>query len=674
MEQPAYQTVHIAGVTLVLLYIPLLIRCMATLRRAWKQQRSCVKWQSVTLASLLVVVSAASMVAYTLSVSLRALLLVHRTPAKITNSVTAGFMFGLATCASYSTVLTWLEVAFTLFSRVRMNTAVSVNRPRWVIRGVGAIVVVSTLAVTLMSRFDLIAIIVAPFNILLVALMWTGFARLQKLLGDTDQPIFFGRGRSSGRSGGSGRGGRGAAVAPANGGSGGKQGRRRSSALARRNLRRSPAVMAILHRMGSTGRWLAVLLIAQTVLMGLYFIAERVINNLPLGKAVGYLGVFPVTAATLLIIARYADSVMSEIDVESGLIRPWPKNPPKIRSAPSRSKSGAPRSAGHDPQDSNDGSTAQHARPQRADEVLGTTTLTFVLVLHSFLEYSEALLGPGLDADTETLEPPSSERQEEHKALLRDDTYVPGRRTPSSADEKKDTHGQSNSIKDIFSFFTDTFNEVADLSIAVSPECLIMALIYLSRLMVVGRIQLRSDNWRLPALMSIFLAQKIWDDETQMERSDFGAILRKVFKKGDHEEDGHGGSQGGSQGSSPVKFAAAQIGYIEQAYLNLIEGKLNITSRLYRQYYNELFALVGEGAVNFPAMLSKKELAILARRSANHEELCTAEMASAGGHKEARHSFNYSILSSTAVGSLLESHSKSSPQCSGEEIRRQEPT
>ena len=65
-----------------------------------------------------------------------------------------------------------------------------------------------------------------------------------------------------------------------------------------------------------------------------------------------------------------------------------------------------------------------------------------------------------------------------------------------------------------------------------SPECNVIALVYVQRLMAFSGIALTSKNWRPLLLSALLLAQKVWDDKC-LANVDFPLIWRAAVPSAD---------------------------------------------------------------------------------------------------------------------------------------------
>ena len=65
-----------------------------------------------------------------------------------------------------------------------------------------------------------------------------------------------------------------------------------------------------------------------------------------------------------------------------------------------------------------------------------------------------------------------------------------------------------------------------------SPECNIIALVYVNRLMALSGLMLHSKNWRPILLSALLLAQKVWDDKC-LANIDFPIIWANAVPRAD---------------------------------------------------------------------------------------------------------------------------------------------
>ena len=105
------------------------------------------------------------------------------------------------------------------------------------------------------------------------------------------------------------------------------------------------------------------------------------------------------------------------------------------------------------------------------------------------------------------------------------------------------------------------------------PECCIISLIYITRLIAFTEIPLQPTNWRPLVLCSLFVAQKVWYDR-YLSNADFAFIY-------------------------PF-FMTEQLNRLEKKFLELIQYNVTVKSSLYAKYYFELRALFKENEKEFP--------------------------------------------------------------------------
>lgn len=106
-----------------------------------------------------------------------------------------------------------------------------------------------------------------------------------------------------------------------------------------------------------------------------------------------------------------------------------------------------------------------------------------------------------------------------------------------------------------------------------SPECCIICLIYINRLIAFTGMPLSSTNWRPIILCSLLVSQKVWDDR-YLSNSDFAYIY-------------------------PF-FSTEEINQLEQRFLELLSYSVTVKAALYAKYYFELRALFNDSVNEFP--------------------------------------------------------------------------
>jgi hypothetical protein len=100
-----------------------------------------------------------------------------------------------------------------------------------------------------------------------------------------------------------------------------------------------------------------------------------------------------------------------------------------------------------------------------------------------------------------------------------------------------------------------------------SPECCVICLIYIYRIIALTEMPLLPTNWRPLVLISLMIAQKMWDDKF-LSNQDFSYIY-------------------------PF-FEIAQVNKLEMKFLELIQYNTHIKFSIYTKYYLELKSLVPE--------------------------------------------------------------------------------
>ncbi|CAN0109962.1 unnamed protein product, partial [Heterosigma akashiwo] len=112
------------------------------------------------------------------------------------------------------------------------------------------------------------------------------------------------------------------------------------------------------------------------------------------------------------------------------------------------------------------------------------------------------------------------------------------------------------SIDEIYMFINGIFTRAK-----FSPECNIIGLVYINRVISNSRIPLVKQNWKPLILASLILAQKIWDDKC-LATSNFALICPRYSKR--------------------------QVKFFEIKFLELLQYQATVTQSLYAKYYFEL--------------------------------------------------------------------------------------
>jgi hypothetical protein len=99
------------------------------------------------------------------------------------------------------------------------------------------------------------------------------------------------------------------------------------------------------------------------------------------------------------------------------------------------------------------------------------------------------------------------------------------------------------------------------------PECCVIMLIYLNRLISVTQLPVTPSNWKPLLITCLVVAQKVWDD-TPLINSDFSILYPAL--------------------------TVHSVNALERVLLDVIEFKLAISTGLYAQYYFELRSVAEE--------------------------------------------------------------------------------
>ncbi|KAG5192408.1 hypothetical protein JKP88DRAFT_204293 [Tribonema minus] len=116
--------------------------------------------------------------------------------------------------------------------------------------------------------------------------------------------------------------------------------------------------------------------------------------------------------------------------------------------------------------------------------------------------------------------------------------------------------GSGDTIDDIYSFVHRVYTMAR-----FSPECCIISLVYINRIISCAQLPLHPSNWRPLVLASLILAQKVWDDKC-LATSTFAKIVPCYTK--------------------------SQIHAFERRFLELLQYQAVVTHSLYARYYFEL--------------------------------------------------------------------------------------
>lgn len=145
-------------------------------------------------------------------------------------------------------------------------------------------------------------------------------------------------------------------------------------------------------------------------------------------------------------------------------------------------------------------------------------------------------------------------------------------------------------VKYIYAFLKQVF-EVGQFN----PECCVISLVYINRLIGVTGVPLTQSNWKPVAISALVLAQKVWDD-TPLINADFAILYPAITVK--------------------------EINYLERKFLDLLEFKLTVSPSLYAQYYFELRSICEENSQAFRPLskLHAKRMAVRTHLSEQYQK------------------------------------------------------
>lgn len=121
------------------------------------------------------------------------------------------------------------------------------------------------------------------------------------------------------------------------------------------------------------------------------------------------------------------------------------------------------------------------------------------------------------------------------------------------------------------------------------PECCIIGLVFINRLIAFTELPLQPTNWRPLILCALLVAQKVWDDR-YLSNSDFAFIY-------------------------PF-FVTEEINRLEMKFLELLQYNVVVKSALYAKYYFEMRGLFKQNETEFPLQpMDQKEFERLEQNS-----------------------------------------------------------
>ncbi|VDN96444.1 unnamed protein product [Rodentolepis nana] len=161
-----------------------------------------------------------------------------------------------------------------------------------------------------------------------------------------------------------------------------------------------------------------------------------------------------------------------------------------------------------------------------------------------------------------------------------DEAYHP-MKIEQSPDENPN---QPPSLKTVHRFTRKIFQNAQ-----LSPECAIVTMIYLERLLHGGHIYLNVSNWKRILLCAILLASKVWDDQA-VWNVDYCQILDEL--------------------------KVDDVNELERRFLEIIQFNINVPSKVYTKYYFDIRDLT----------VSSHEFSRLTVDTAKYLEACSHEV------------------------------------------------
>lgn len=181
---------------------------------------------------------------------------------------------------------------------------------------------------------------------------------------------------------------------------------------------------------------------------------------------------------------------------------------------------------------------------------------------------------------------------------------------PSAFDEDRIILLRKTPTPDDISGFIEALYDLAQFS----AECCVICLIYINRIIALTEMPLLPTNWRPLVLISLMIAQKMWDDK-YLSNADFSYIY-------------------------PF-FDTKQVNTLEMKFLELIQYNTHIKFSIYTKYYLELKSLVPE---DFPLKpMDVFTIQKLESQSKNMEETLKKNAKTSADAKESGQSTNVVI-------------------------------
>eukprot|EP00826_Nyctotherus_ovalis_P051959 TRINITY_DN6531_c0_g1_i6.p1 TRINITY_DN6531_c0_g1~~TRINITY_DN6531_c0_g1_i6.p1 ORF type:complete len:279 (+),score=94.46 TRINITY_DN6531_c0_g1_i6:694-1530(+) len=187
----------------------------------------------------------------------------------------------------------------------------------------------------------------------------------------------------------------------------------------------------------------------------------------------------------------------------------------------------------------------------------------------------------------------SGEKLEEQKDLyyFSEEKYI--REKPEAFDEERLALLRETPTIDNINEFIQALYDCAQFS----PECCVICLIYINRIIAFTGMHLHPSNWRPLVLCALLVGQKVWDDR-YLSNADFAFIY-------------------------PF-FTTEEINRLEQKFLELIQYNVTVKASLYAKYYYELRTLYKDNEKEFPLTpLNNTDAGRLEIRSHKYQEAFT---------------------------------------------------
>ena len=188
-----------------------------------------------------------------------------------------------------------------------------------------------------------------------------------------------------------------------------------------------------------------------------------------------------------------------------------------------------------------------------------------------------------------------------------EDKYIA--ENPENFDEERIALLRKVPTQEDISAFIEALYDIAQFS----GECCVICLIYINRIIALTMFPLLPTSWRPLVLVSLMVAQKMWDDR-YLSNSDFSNIYPFFDNK--------------------------QLNNLEMKFLELIQYNTHIKFSIYTKYFLELKGLVPDFPLKPMDVLAEAKLE---RQSKKMEEALKKKAATSANEKEAGQSTNYVI-------------------------------